>query len=275
MDFNCIISGYVGQYFNIRKIILSTRNVSPNHFLLWRPYFKEFYKSLLKFKNIILVNNSRAGAKSYEKWLSIKRNSIKITYNIFDFNKKIKFKKIHLRKKLNSINIGSLIRLDPEKNPVYLLRLANNLIKQNPNYYFYILGTGILQNKLKNYIKRKKLAENIKLLGNKDNVYDYLKFFDFTLLTSKEEGTPNVLLESQRVGTKVITTNSGGSKEVFIKNYSGYLIGGNSVLEDCKIINNIVYENTKLKKLDLKIIKKKLKKFSPSYSVQQVLNLYK
>lgn len=155
------------------------------------------------------------------------------------------------------------------------MRLANNLIKQNPNYYFYILGTGILQNKLKNYIKRKKLAENIKLLGNKDNVYDYLKFFDFTLLTSKEEGTPNVLLESQRVGTKVITTNSGGSKEVFIKKYSGYLIGGNSVLEDCKIINNIVYENTKLKKLDLKIIKKKLKKFSPSYSVQQVLNLYK
>jgi glycosyltransferase involved in cell wall biosynthesis len=275
LDFNCIISGYVGQYFNIRKIILSTRNVSPNHFLLCRPYFKEFYKSLLKFKNITLVNNSRAGAKSYEKWLGIKRNSIKITYNIFDFNKKIKFKKIHFRKKLNSINIGSLIRLDPEKNPEYLLRLANNLIKQNPNYYFYILGTGILQNKLKNYIKRKKLAENIKLLGNKDNVYDYLKFFDFTLLTSKEEGTPNVLLESQRVGTRVITTDSGGSKEVFIKKYSGYLIGGNSVVEDCKIINNIVHENTKLRKLDLEIIKKKLKKFSPSYSVQQVLNLYK
>ena len=123
LDFNCIISGYIGQYLNIRKIILSTRNVSPNHFLLFRPYFKEFYKSLLKFNNITLVNNSRAGAKSYEKWLGIKKNSIKITYNIFDFNKKIKFKKIHFKKKLNSINFGSLIRLDPEKNPEYLLKL--------------------------------------------------------------------------------------------------------------------------------------------------------
>jgi glycosyltransferase involved in cell wall biosynthesis len=66
LDFNCIISGYVGQYLNIRKIILSTRNVSPDHFLLNRPYFKEFYKSLLKFKNITLVNNSKAGGKSYE-----------------------------------------------------------------------------------------------------------------------------------------------------------------------------------------------------------------
>ena len=155
MDFNCIISGYVSQYLNIRRIILSTRNVSPNHFLLWRPYFKEFYKSLLKFNNITLVNNSKAGAKSYEKWLGIKKNSIKIIYNIFDFNKRIKFKKIHFKKKLNSINFGSLIRLDPEKNPEYLLKLANNLIKQNSNYYFYILGNGILQNKIKKYIKRK------------------------------------------------------------------------------------------------------------------------
>ena len=275
LDFNCIISGYVSQYLNIRRIILSTRNVSPNHFLLWRPYFKEFYKSLLKFNNITLVNNSKAGAKSYEKWLGIKKNSIKIIYNIFDFNKRIKFKKIHFKKKLNSINFGSLIRLDPEKNPEYLLKLANNLIKQNSNYYFYILGNGILQNKIKKYIKRKKLAKNIKLLGIKDNIYDYLKFFDFTLLTSKQEGTPNVLLESQRVGTRVITTDSGGSKESFIKKYSGFLIGGKSTVEDCKIINNIVSNNSKLKKLDLKIIKKKLRKFSPSHAVRQVLNLYK
>ena len=95
------------------------------------------------------------------------------------------------------------------------------------------------------------------------------------MLTSKEEGTPNVLLESQRVGTRVITTNSGGSKEVFIKKYSGYLITGKSIVEDCKIINNIVSKNMKSKKLELKVIKKKLKKFSPSYSIQQVLNLYK
>jgi glycosyltransferase involved in cell wall biosynthesis len=275
LDFNCIISGYVGLYLNIRRIILSTRNVSPDHFLLWRPYFKEFYKSFLKFNNITLVNNSKAGAKSYEKWLGIKRNSIKITYNIFDFNKKIKFKKIHLKKKLNSINFGSLIRLDAEKNPEYLLKLATNLIKQNSNYYFYILGIGILHNKIKNYIKKKKLAKNIKLLGIKDNIYDYLKFFNFTLLTSKQEGTPNVLLESQRVGTRVITTDSGGSKETFIKKYSGYLIGGKSIVEDCRIINNIVSKNIKSKKLDLKIIKKKLIKFSPSHAVRQVLNLYK
>ena len=230
---------------------------------------------MLKFNNITLVNNSKAGAKSYEKWLGIKKNSIKIIYNIFDFNKRIKFKKIHFKKKLNSINFGSLIRLDPEKNPEYLLKLANNLIKQNSNYYFYILGNGILQNKIKKYIKRKKLAKNIKLLGIKDNIYDYLKFFDFTLLTSKQEGTPNVLLESQRVGTRVITTDSGGSKESFIKKYSGFLIGGKSTVEDCKIINNIVSNNSKLKKLDLKIIKKKLRKFSPSHAVRQVLNLYK
>ena len=272
LDYPCIVSGYVGLYFNMGKILLSTRNVSPNNFLLFRPYFKEFYKSLLKFKNIILVNNSMAGARSYEKWLNIKKNSIKITYNLYDFNKKIKIKKI--KKKLNSINFVSIIRLDPEKNPEYILKLAKNLIQQNSNYYFYIIGIGLLKTKLEKFIKKNQLNKNIKLLGIKNNIYDYLNFADYTLLTSVKEGTPNVLLESQKVGTPVITTNVGGTKETFINNYSGHLIGKKSIKQDCNIINNIV-KTTINKKLDLKIIKKKLNKFSPINSTQQILNLYK
>jgi glycosyltransferase involved in cell wall biosynthesis len=272
LDFPCISSGYVSLYLNIRKVLLSTRNVSPNHFLLFRPYFREFYKSLLKFKNITLVNNSKTGARSYENWLNIKKNSIKVTYNIFDFNQKIKLKKI--KKKLNSINFVSIFRLDPEKNPEYVLRLAKNLIQQNSNYYFYIIGVGLLKTKLEKYIKKNLLNKNIRLLGIKNNIYDYLNFADYTLLTSRQEGTPNVLLESQKVGTPIITTDAGGAKEAFIRNYSGYLIGNKSIKEDCNIINNIV-QATINKKLDLNIIKKKLNKFSPLNSTKQVLNLYK
>ena len=272
LDFCCISTGYIGLYLNIRRIVLSTRNVSPHHFMLNRNYFKEFYKSLLKFKNIILVNNSKAGARSYEKWLNIKKNSIRITYNVFDFNKKIKLKKI--KKKLNSINFVSVIRLEYEKDPIYILKLAKNLIKQNLNYYFYIIGQGHLKIRLKEYIKKNQLNKNVRLLGIKNNIYDYLNFADFTLLTSVKEGTPNVLLESQKVGTPVITSDVGGTKETFVKNYSGYLIGKKSIKEDCNIINNIAQNNIK-KKIDLKIIKKKLKKFSPHKSIQQVLNLYK
>lgn len=272
LDFPCIISGYISLYLNIRKVILSTRNVSPNHFLLFRSYFREFYKLLLKYKKIILVNNSKAGARSYEMWLNIKKNSIKTSYNIFNFDQKIKLKKI--KKKINSINFVSIIRLDPEKNPEYILKLAKNLIQQNSNYYFYIIGTGFLKKKLEKFIKKNQLSKNIKLLGIKENIFDYLNFADYTLLTSKEEGTPNVLLESQKVGTPVITTNSGGSKETFIRNYSGHLLEKKSIKKDCDIIHNIV-RTTINKKLDLKIIKKKLNKFSHFNSVQQTLKLYK
>ena len=276
LDFHCITSGYIAQYIETKKTILSTRNLSPDRFLLNRSYFKEFYKSLLKFNNITLVNNSNEGCASYERWLGLKKNSVKLTNNIFDFNKKIKLRPLKfIKKDINAINIGSIIRLDPEKNPIYLIKLAKHLVKKNPNYYFYILGDGMLASKLKIYVKKNKLANNIKLLGNKNNIYDYLSFFDYTLLTSKSEGLPNVLLESQRVGTRVITTDAGGAKEAIIKNYSGYFIGGKSIIKDSKKINDIVGKNNKLQKLDLRIIKKKLKKFSPHNSVQQVLDLYK
>jgi len=276
LDFHSITSGYIAQYLGTKKIILSTRNLSPDRFLLNRSYFREFYKSLLKFDNVTLVNNSNEGCASYEKWLGLKKNSIKLTNNIFDFNKKIKLRPLKfIKKDINTVSIGSIIRLDAEKNPIYLIKLAEHLVKKDPNYYFYILGIGMLSSKLKKYIQKKKLTNNIKLLGNKDNIYDYLNSFDYTLLTSKAEGTPNVLLESQRVGTRVITTDAGGAKEAIIKNYSGYFIGGKSIIKDGKKINDIVYKNNKLKKLDLRIIKKKLKKFSPRNSVQQVLDLYK
>jgi glycosyltransferase involved in cell wall biosynthesis len=275
LDFHCITSGYVAQYIKTKKVILSTRNLSPDRFLLNRPYFKEFYKSLLKFDNIVLVNNSNEGCASYEKWLGLKRDSIKLTNNIFDFNKEIKLRPLKLiNKDINLVNIGAIIRLDPEKNPVYLIKLAEHLVRNNPNYYFYILGTGLLASKLKKYIKKNKLTNNIKLLGNKNNIYDYLNFFDYTLLTSKSEGLPNVLLESQMVGTPVITTDAGGAKEAIIKNYSGYFIGGESIKKDSKKIKDIVLKNSKSQKIDLRVIKKKLKKFSPLIAVQQVLDLY-
>jgi len=273
LDFYSIISGFIGIILNTPKVILSTRNVAPYNFVFYRSYFKECYKYLYKFKNISLINNSIEGCRSYNLWLNLKKKKFRLVNNIFDFNQKIKIYPV-INRRRDSINIGTVARLDPEKNPIYFLKLARFVVNQNQRYYFYLIGDGSLKDEVTRFIYRYKLSKNIILLKNKNNIYDYLHFFDLFILTSSFEGTPNVVLESQFVGTPVAYKNSGGTAEALIKNYTGYELSKNSICDDSKIINNLILKKNFFIKRDIKKIKKKLKKFLPYNSLKQIINIY-
>ena len=273
LDFYSIISGFIGTILNTPKIILSTRSVAPYNFVFYRSYFKECWKYLSKYKNINLINNSIAGCRSYNSWLKLKKKKFRLVNNIFNFNKKIKIYPV-LKRVKNSINIGTISRLDPEKNPIYFLKLARFMINKNPNYYFYLLGDGSLNEEVKKFIHKYKLLKNIILLKNKNNILDYLHFFDLFILTSTFEGTPNVVLESQLVGTPIVYKNAGGTAEALIKNYTGYELSKSSIYDDFKIINNLVLKKNFLVKRDIKIIKNRLEKFLPHNSLKKIINIY-
>jgi len=273
LDFYSIISGFIGTILNTPKTILNTRSVAPYNFVFYRSYFKECYKYLSKYKNITLINNSIAGCHSYNSWLKLKKKKFRLVNNIFDFNKKIKIYPVLNRVK-NSINIGTISRLDPEKNPIYFLKLARFMINKNPRYRFYLLGNGSLNEEVKRFVHKYKLIKNIILLKNKNNIYDYLHFFDLFILTSNFEGTPNVVLESQLVGTPIVYKNAGGTAEALIKNYTGYELSKSSIYDDFKIINNLVLKKKIFVKRDIKIIKNKLKNFLPHYSLKKIINIY-
>jgi glycosyltransferase involved in cell wall biosynthesis len=48
--------------------------------------------------------------------------------------------------------------------------------------------------------------------------------FDVFLLTSRVEGTPNVLIEASSLGIPVVVTDSGGSREVVEEGVTGYVL---------------------------------------------------
>ena len=275
LDFYCIITGIVGVILNINKIILSTRSMPPHNFIFYIKYFKAGYQSLIKFKNIVFVNNSKAGSRAYEKWLKFPKGTFKTTYNIYDFNQKLKVKKINYIKTKGEIILGSVLRLDVEKNPIYLLNLFFHLIRKNPNYKFFIIGNGTLKNKIKNLITKNNCDKKITLLSDLHNVHDYLFFFDIFILTSDLEGTPNVLLESQHVGTPVISTSAGGGAlESMAIPYSAALISGKSYEKDARIIEKLIGNKSFIKKKNIKKIKDKLKYFLPYHSVKKIEQLY-
>ena len=103
-----------------------------------------------------------------------------------------------------------------QKDQITILR-ALNKIKQQVDFELIIIGKGNLKNILLNYINENNLQKYIKILNFKKNPYPYIKQSEIFLLSSKFEGLPNVLLESQVLKKYIISSNCPtGPKEILL-----------------------------------------------------------
>ncbi|HRR05572.1 MAG TPA: glycosyltransferase [Candidatus Woesebacteria bacterium] len=69
--------------------------------------------------------------------------------------------------------------------------------------------------KIKNFIDKNSLGENIKILGFVDNPYPYLKAADCLICSSYAEGFSTAIAESIILGLPVISTDCAGVAEAF------------------------------------------------------------
>lgn len=222
LDSACICAGMAGIINDIPKIILSTRNLNPTYFLSNRFYYRSLLRKLSLFHQVRILNNSQAGAESYEQWLNLRPNKVKVIKN--GFNLKLFEIKNSEHNDKKYFLVGGVMRLTNEKNIKLWISVARECSLQKLNVKFLIVGDGPEKNKLKKYIQKNCLADDVIILQPNSDVYQYMSQFDVLLLTSRLEGLPNVLIEAQLLGIPVISTNAGGASETFLDNVSGYLL---------------------------------------------------
>ena len=225
---NIILIAYESNIFAIflskilRIPVIVRSNASPIGYLdnAFKKYIFRFFFNLA---NLVLVNSKEFKIK-IDTILKIKS---KILYNSIigeNLLKKLsnqKIPKIHLKKKAYKIVI--IGRLVDQKDHITSLK-ALNLLKNKINFYIFIIGKGELMNNLKKFCKHNKLEDKIKFIGYKKNIYPYLKWSDALVLSSKFEGSPNVLIESISMNKITISSNcSTGPKEILTNGKGGYL----------------------------------------------------
>ena len=196
-----------------KKIILRL-NTAPqgwDHNL----FKSKIYKFFVKKANGIIVNS-----KNFQKEVK-KRYNINSTciLNPFDFKKikRLATKKIHKIFPKNSLNIINIGRMTEQKDQILLLK-SINLIKDIINVYLIIIGKGKEYNSLKKFIKEHNLKNNIKILGYKKNPFPYIKSSDIFVLSSKYEGSPNVLVEALILKKFIISTDCPTGPKEILKN---------------------------------------------------------
>lgn len=208
------------------RIVLSGRNLNPTHFAYHREYMKAGYQALAGHRRVTLSNNSQAGADSYADWLGIDSARIRVVRNGVDTARwtprsdadRRAWRQAHGLDADSRVVVG-VFRLADEKRP--LLWLDAVAQARGPKDAFVLIGDGPLRRQVDDHIAARGLRDCVLRLGEVADVASALAAADAFMLTSAQEGLPNVLLEAQWYGLPCLTTNAGGAAEAVLDGVTG------------------------------------------------------
>ena len=199
---------------------------APNE-IAW--YSKPYIRGQLSFPfSDVVLSNSLAGIKSY----SAPVNKTFCIYNGIDMNR---FKNLplaaELKKELGiekfAFVVGMVGAFHDRKDYKTFVKAAQKIIRENKNICFLLIGEGKNQQPIEDTLTQEE-KQQILFLGRRADVEALIQVFDVGVLCTNSkihgEGVSNSIIEYMSLSKPVIATEGGGTNEVIIDNYNGYLI---------------------------------------------------
>lgn len=236
-----IAAGYAARIVGVPRIILASRNMAAEHFGYCRPHMRLAYQDLAAFDDIVMLNNSAAGASDYARWIGIDPERFTVLRNGVDtgvFQRPPADEVARLRQSIGIPDgvpvLGSIFRFYPEKQPLLWIKTALEIHRRVGACHFVLFGAGPLQPALEEFAAQNGLREVFHLPGPIDGAALGLGLLDVMLLTSRFEGTPNIVLEASMLGVPVVATAAGGTAEAIDEGVTGFVVSGHdpAVLAD-------------------------------------------
>ncbi|MBC7965175.1 MAG: glycosyltransferase [Fuerstia sp.] len=173
---------------------------------------------------------SRSVAQVHCNVCGIATEKIKTIYNGVDLGKiaaAVAVSRSELRCSDSDQVILCVGRLSLQKAPLDVVEAFDELRRLDPSGHAHrklvFVGDGPLQSAVENLIRKKRLEDNVRLLGWRSDVASVMKAATVLVLASKWEGLPNVILESQAAGLPVVATAVDGCLEVIDDGQTGRL----------------------------------------------------
>lgn len=220
-----IEAGYAAALAGVPRIVLSGRNLTPTRFAYHRPYMREAYAQLAAHPNVRMLNNSEAGARDYTAWLGLPAGRIRVLRNGFDFDALGDPAPICARYGIppEAPIIGSVFRFYEEKRPLLWIEAAAHIAAARPDAHFIVFGIGPLLTEARALAALRGFSARLHTPGAAPDAATQAAAFDVFMLTSKHEGTPNVVLEASAHGVPVVITDAGGAAEAVLEGMTGYV----------------------------------------------------
>jgi len=121
-------------------------------------------------------------------------------------------------------------RLEEIKGHDILLKAFNGIMPRE-HVKLLIVGEGPCRNEMEQYIAEAGLQNNIRMLGQRNDIPSLLNLSDCFVLASRSEGLSCSIIEAMAAGLPVIATDVGGNCELVTNAVNGYLVQPENVEE--------------------------------------------
>lgn len=233
--------------------------------------FSHYFRTMVLHVSSNIVANSYAGLKAN----NLKRGMVLYNGIAPNFIGQLSAREKDTRKeslfskasdKLLFISVANLV---PYKDYFSILKALKVLKDENIDFHYIILGEGPLRPTITETIKEYKLEENISLLGNVENVPDYLKISDVFIHSSKGEGCSNAILEAMAAGLPIIASDTGGTSEI-VTNEVGMLFEYKNHKHLKDSLTSLIADKEKI----LGYGKNAYNKVAANFTMQRMMNKY-
>ena len=192
-------------------------------YTLWRNYHARKYDHI-----VVQCDEDCQRWKKFTRKVSFIHNSLTLKSTVQSTCKNHK-----------AIAIG---RLEYQKGFDYLIDTWKNIHETHPDWTLDIYGEGNLREKLQTQIDAQGLTGVISMPGKTDNVAEKLVNASIFVLSSREEGFPNVVIEAEQCGLPIVSFACPYAPAVF-EGRNGFVvkpIGNIKMLEKriCQLIDS-------------------------------------
>lgn len=260
----------IGKILGIKIIIEHKHGLDFTSEQIEKMNFKRlYYERFKKYLVDMTFTGCDADKIKLIRRFRYKSEKVKVIYNGLERESKIYEKRLNKK-----FTIGTIGRLTYQKAQEYFIDMANELLKKDYNFEFYIYGEGEKYNEYKEIIEKYRIGDRVFLKGYTKNISETIKTFDIFVLTSRYEGIPYVILEAMKESVPVVSTNVGGISEVIRSNFNGFLTTKGNVNELCeKAI--LLFESSNLRENITKEAKKDfLEKYTIDKSIKSIETIY-
>lgn len=262
------ICGIKKVYYTPHAYVFQNPNLSTKKKLIYKGIEK-----LLGFLTTKIVHVSRG-----EEAFALKNKVVSLSKSVVIFNGIPTPTPIHsyssIKNPKDRIVVGTIARMDYQKNPWLFIRIAEQVIQETENVEFVYIGDGEYYKDVSEYVKNNNLDKFIKLKGFHSNPDVELMNFDIFLSTSLYEGMPYSLIEALSYKKPIIATDVVGNNEIVIDNYNGYLFDKDDAEKGAHKILDIIRETNLYDTLSENSFKSYEENFQINRMISSIERLY-
>nr|WP_314896476.1 glycosyltransferase [uncultured Flavobacterium sp.] len=156
-----------------------------------------------------------------------------------------------------------------------LIEAYSESVLPKNNIHLVLLGDGERKRILQNVVKERKIEDKVHFLGYQNNPFKYLKKARFFVLSSLNEGLPNVILESLACETPVVAFDCSSGPSEMIQHKENGLLVANQNIEKLSEAMNLFVEDENLYRYCKQNALQSVQSFSVSAIGKQWLDLMK